>query len=65
MKENKTRKSDFYEAKAAGVSRNRLGDSFHMKLNEIGIRHNLSNERLRQIEKRALLLLQSSPDLIA
>ena len=35
-----------------------LGESFVKKLNEIRIRCNLNVERVRQIEDRALLLLQ-------
>jgi len=52
------------EERAADVIRCRygLGNTVPMTLKEIGARYNLSRERVRQIEKRALLILQHSPD---
>ena len=48
------------EERAADVIRSRfgLGDSAPMTLKEIGDRYQLSRERVRQIEKRALIQLQ-------
>ena len=40
---------------------NSLGHSFAQTLKEIGGRHNLSTERIRRIEKQALLLLKPYP----
>jgi RNA polymerase primary sigma factor len=53
---------DGIENRAAEVIRCRygLGGSVLMTLKEIGARYNLSRERVRQIEKRGLLLLQHS-----
>ena len=52
------------EERAAEVIRCRygLGDTVPMTLKEIGARYNLSRERVRQIEKRALLMLQQSSE---
>ena len=51
--------------RAAEVIRCRygLGDSCPLTLKEIGDRYNLSRERVRQIEKRALIHIQRSPGL--
>ena len=48
--------------RAAEVLRGRfgLGDSGNMTLKELGDRYNMSRERVRQIEKRALMQLQHS-----
>jgi RNA polymerase primary sigma factor len=53
---------DGIEQRAAEVIRCRygLGDTVPMTLKEIGARYNLSRERVRQIEKRGLLMLQHS-----
>jgi len=51
------------EERAADVIRSRygIGNSCPQTLKEIGNRHNLSRERVRQIEKRALGQIQQSP----
>jgi RNA polymerase primary sigma factor len=50
------------EERAAAVLRCRygLGDSAPLTLKEIGRRYNLSRERIRQIEKRAMVQLQNA-----
>ena len=50
------------EERAAEVIRSRfgLGDTGNLTLKEIGDRYNMSRERVRQIEKRAILQLQHS-----
>ena len=52
------------EERDADVIRSRygLGDSCPQTLKEIGVVHNLSKERVRQIEKRILGQLQKSPN---
>ena len=52
------------EDRAAEVIRSRygLGNSSPLTLKEIGARYNLSRERVRQIEKRALVQLQKSSE---